>query len=169
MAQVSHLGYLGDRKGKKPNIFPAKILVAAIALLVFTAGAVLFGQLTGIGTVRVESGPPAAIRDIVILRTAADEVVVRDAASGRELARYAVDEGGFVRGSLRAFVRMRQVAKVPLEAPYRLIRWESGQVSLSDTATGERIYLEAFGKDNVAAFAVLLDQREGGQREGEKP
>ena len=136
MAQVSHLGYLGDRKGKKPNIFPAKILVAAIALLVFTAGAVLFGQLTGIGTVRVESGPPAAIRDIVILR---------------------------------AFVRMRQVAKVPLEAPYRLIRWESGQVSLSDTATGERIYLEAFGKDNVAAFAVLLDQREGGQREGEKP
>ncbi|MFN3459493.1 MAG: photosynthetic complex assembly protein PuhC [Oceanibaculum sp.] len=163
MARVSHLGYLGDRTGRKPNLFPTKILAAAIALLVFTAGAVLFGQLTGIGTVRVESGSPVAVRDIVILRTAADEVIVRDAASGREVVRYAVDEGGFVRGSLRAFARMRQVAKVPLEAPYRLIRWESGQVSLSDTATGERIYLEAFGRDNAAAFAALLDRREGGK------
>ena len=163
MARVSHLGYLGDRTGRKPNLFPTKILAAAIALLVFTAGAVLFGQLTGIGTVRVDSGSPVAVRDIVILRTAADEVIVRDAASGREVVRYAVEEGGFVRGSLRAFARMRQVAKVPLEAPYRLIRWESGQVSLSDTATGERIYLEAFGRDNAAAFAALLDRREGGR------
>ena len=163
MARVSHLGYLGDRTGRKPNLFPTKILAAAIALLVFTAGAGLFGQLTGIGTVRVDSGSPVAVRDIVILRTAADEVIVRDAASGREVVRYAVEEGGFVRGSLRAFARMRQVAKVPLEAPYRLIRWESGQVSLSDTATGERIYLEAFGRDNAAAFAALLDRREGGR------
>lgn len=163
MARASHLGYLGDRTGKKPNLFPAKILVAAIALLAFTAGAILFGQLTGIGTVRVQSGSPVAVRDIVILRTAADEVIVRDAASGSEIARYAAEKGGFVRGSLRAFARMRQVANVPLEAPYRLIRWESGQVSLSDTATGERIYLEAFGRDNAAAFAVLLDRRDGGR------
>jgi hypothetical protein len=33
-----------------------------------------------------------------------------------------------------------------------MIRWENGSVSLSDTATGERIYLNAFGPDNAAAY-----------------
>jgi putative photosynthetic complex assembly protein len=56
---------------------------------------------------------------------------------------------------------MRQVATVPFDTPYRLIKWEAGAVSLSDTGTGERIYLDAFGPDNVAAFEALLGEQEG--------
>jgi len=64
-----------------------------------------------------------------------------------------------VRGSLRALTRMRLVAEMPESLPYRLIRWENGSVSLSDTATGERLYLNAFGPDIAAAYAEMLASR----------
>lgn len=161
MAPVSHLGYFGGRRSGAVNRFPARVLFAVLALLVFTAAAIVFGQTTGIGVVRAEIGAPQAIRDIVLLRAPGDVVVVRDAATAREIARYAPDTGGFVRGSLRALERMRLVANVPVETPWRLIRWDTGRVSLSDTATGERFYLEAFGRDNAAAFAALLSDQGG--------
>ncbi|MET1414807.1 photosynthetic complex assembly protein PuhC [Roseibium sp. HPY-6] len=161
MGSVSHLGYFGKRKGKRTNTFPKGVLIGAIALLVFAAGAVVFGQTTGIGVIKHRAGAPVAIRDVTITRSAGDQVIVKDARSGVQIAAYEKDAGGFVRGSLRAFERMRMVAKVSDTAPYRIIKWEAGTVSLSDTATGERIYLEAFGKDNAAAFEFLLGQ-EGG-------
>lgn len=161
MGTVSHLGYFGSREGKRTNTFPKGILIGAVLLLVFAAGAVVFGQTTGIGVIKHRAGVPVAIRDIIITRSGADEVIVADARSGVRIAVFEKDTGGFVRGSLRAFERMRLVARVPEAAPYRIIRWEAGTVSLSDTATGERIYLEAFGKDNAAAFERLLGQQGG--------
>lgn len=164
MGSVSHLGYLADRRGRKPNPFPAPILFGAIAMLIFAAVAIVFGQTTGIGLVQSQLGAPAAIRDISLQRHSDDRVVVIDAVTGAQIASYGAMEGGFVRGSLRAFERMRQVAGIPIEAPYRLIRWDTGRVSLSDTKTGERIYLEAFGRDNAAAFGALLDTQGGAAR-----
>lgn len=161
MVSSSHLGYFGDRTGKAPNRFPAKMLLAALALVVFTTCAIIFGQTTGLGLVKQEVGTPTAIRDIVLARGDGDLVVVRDANTGDDIISYGPTAGGFVRGSLRAFERMRTVAAVPVETPYRLIKWDTGRVSLSDTATGERIYLEAFGRDNAAAFAALIDTHGG--------
>jgi len=161
MGSVSHLGYFGDRKGKRTNTFPKGVLIGAALLLVFAAAAVVFGQVTGIGVIKHKVGSPVAIRDVTITRGAEDTVIVTDARNGTQIATYERDTGGFVRGSLRAFERMRMVAKVSETAPYRIIKWEAGTVSLSDTATGERIYLEAFGKDNAAAFETLLGLPEG--------
>ncbi len=164
MGSASSLGYLSHRKGRAPNRLPTALLVGLLGLLGFTATAVVVGQTTGLGLVKQQLGEPLAVRDLVILRTANDRVVVQDATTSIEIASYGPEAGGFVRGSLRAFERMRQVAKVPLDAPYRLIKWEAGTVSLSDTGTGERIYLAAFGRDNVAAFEALL-----GEQGGNKP
>ena len=156
MRSALSLGYLDSRKRRATNRFPRWILLSTAMLLVFVTAAVMFGQETGIGVVRQEAGRPIAIRDITITRAPDDRVVVTDISTGAVIAAYPADEGGFVRGSLRAFERMRDVAAAPKDAPYRLIRWETGRVSLSDTATGERIYLDAFGRDNAAAFAALL-------------
>ena len=82
---------------------------------------------------------------------------MNDAATGERIAELQPGEGGFVRGSLRAFDRMRLVAQAPADAPLRIIRWENGAISLSDTATGERVYLNAFGPDNAAAYAAFLE------------
>ncbi|MAW88455.1 MAG: phosphonoacetaldehyde hydrolase [Phyllobacteriaceae bacterium] len=158
MGSVSHLGYFGERAGRKANPFPRRVLIGAMALLAFSAAAIVFGQVTGIGTVRQNPGAPVAMRDIVLARMPDGGVSVTDAVTGAGIARYGQNEGGFVNGSLRGFERMRAVAKTPLETPYRLIKWQAGMVSLSDTATGERIYLDPFGKDNAAAFEALLGQ-----------
>ncbi|MBA4797661.1 photosynthetic complex assembly protein PuhC [Rhizobium rosettiformans] len=161
MGSASHLGYWADRKGKTPNRLPRGLFFGLVGLLAFTAGAIVFGQTTGLGLVKQQLGAPVAIRDLMITRSTSDFVVVTDVATRREIASYGPQAGGFVRGSLRAFERMRQVAKVPFETPYRLIKWEAGAVSLSDIGTGERIYLDAFGPDNVAAFEALLGSQGG--------
>jgi hypothetical protein len=51
---------------------------------------------------------------------------------------------------------MRMTAEVDIDEPYRVIKWSSGAVSLSDTKSGQRIYLNAFGPDQVAAFERFL-------------
>ena len=142
--------------------FPTRPLYGAFAFIFVTFAAVVFGQTTGIGTVRVEAGQPVSIRDIVMTKDeAANLVTVADFATGERLAAYAENEGGFVRGAFRGLSRIRMVAEVPQAQPYRLIRWSSGAVSLSDTGTGERLYLDAFGRDNVAAFAQFLEGQGG--------
>ena len=151
-----------DPAPRRTERFPTLPLFAALGFVAFTFAAVLFGQITEIGTVRVEIGEAVEIRDIVMTKaTRGDIVEVRDFATGDKLAAYAVNEGGFVRGAFRGLARNRRVANVPETQPYRLIRWSSGAVSLSDTGTGERLYLDAFGRDNVAAFAQFLDGQEG--------
>lgn len=163
MRSALSLGYLQGRKGKGTNHFPVAILLSAVGFVAFSAAAILFGQTTGIGLVKQEVGRPLAVRDVTITRATGDTVIVTDVATRTVIAAYPEDTGGFVRGSLRAFERMRQIAAVPTDTAYRIIQWDTGRVSLSDTATGERIYLEAFGRDNAAAFAALLGNQ-GGKR-----
>jgi putative photosynthetic complex assembly protein len=163
MGSVSQLGYFQRRAGSVPNRFPKIPLIAAGLLLAFAIGATLFGQITGIGTVKTPTGTPVAMRDLVILEQENGLITVSDAGSGELLASLTSTQGGFVRGSLRAFKRMRLVSGVPQSQPYRVIEWTGGAVSLSDTATGERFYLDAFGRDNAAAFATFLNNHAGGK------
>ena len=137
--------------------FPRLPLYTAIGFVMFSLGAILFGSVSGIGTLKVEQGRAIAVRDIRIAVEPDETIRVSDARSQKEIAVFAPDQGGFVRGSLRAFNRMRFVDSVSESAPYRVIRWENGSVSLSDTGTGERFHLNAFGRDNAEAFAAFLE------------
>jgi putative photosynthetic complex assembly protein len=144
---------------RKASRFPRLPLVLGLGLIGFSIAATIFGMKTGIGTVIDVYGQPQAIRDIVIAGEHDTEITISDARTGETILTLAPEEGGFVRGSLRALSRMRLMAETPEGLPYRLIRWENGSVSLSDTATGERLYLNAFGPDNAAAYAELLASR----------
>ena len=84
--------------------------------------------------------------------------MVADAVSGEVIARLEPGKGGFAGGALPALKRIRLVAEARQDLPHRVIRWNSGAVSISDTATGERIYLNAFGSDIVAQFVGFLDR-----------
>jgi putative photosynthetic complex assembly protein len=139
--------------------FPTVPLCAAMALIGISAGATVFGSMTGIGTVHDTFGRPAAIRDIVIAGGIDEKIDVVDVHTRAVIATYNEGEGGFVRGSMRALSRIRFVTDVGTAEPYRIIRWESGAVTLSDTVSGERIYLDAFGPDNAAAFEGLLEEK----------
>lgn len=84
------------------------------------------------------------------------QVLVRDAASGREIARYA-GEQGFVRGALRVLTRERARRGIGAQPPFLLVGHGPSRLMLADPATGERIHLESFGPANVAVFAQLRE------------
>ncbi len=84
-------------------------------------------------------------------------VVVFDATTGDQIERIAPGTGGFIRTAMRSMARERQRDGIGAEVPFRLTEWSDGSLSLSDPATGRSFELNAFGKDNRAAFAVLLE------------
>jgi putative photosynthetic complex assembly protein len=125
--------------------------VLGLGLIGFAIAATAFGMTTGIGVMRNTYGEPQAIRDIASPGRMTRRSRFRRTTGAGDLT-LAPDRGRFRARLARALSRMRLVAGTPQDQAYRLIRWENGSVSLSDTATGERIYLNAFGPDNAAAY-----------------
>lgn len=138
------------------------------------AGVVMAGSLAiaiGVGgDVRTES--PFAPADLVAERSLRFEdrsngaVAVYDAAKGNPVATIEPGQGHFVRATLRGLVRERRQQEAggglaAQDMPFRVAAWSDGRVTLDDPATGRRVELIAFGPDNVAPFARLLD---GGAR-----
>jgi len=84
------------------------------------------------------------------------DIAVIDADTDREIARYR-GEQGFVRGTLRALNRQRQMRGIGPQAPLLLTAYQGGRLTLRDDSTGENIHLESFGPTNKAAFERLRD------------
>lgn len=63
---------------------------------------------------------------------------------------------GFIRGVMRGLARERRMHGIGSAPPFTLTQWQDGELSLTDTATGRSIELDAFGTTNRAAFAALL-------------
>jgi putative photosynthetic complex assembly protein len=131
---------------------------AAVLLIAFALAATIFGQKTGIGTVKMDFGAPADIREIVFTPQDDGHLLVTDPMTRETLADFAPQEGGFARGAIEGLRRQRMQRKLPYTAPYRLILWESGFLTLADPATGISIELQAFGADNVKAFKQFLNR-----------
>lgn len=83
-------------------------------------------------------------------------VVLTDAATGAEILLVAPGEDGFVRGTLRGLARERRARDLGPQAPFRLVAWGDGRLTLDDTATGRRLDLLAFGQTQAEAFSRLL-------------
>lgn len=137
---------------------PRQVLVAAAVLIGVTIALAAAARLAGFG--RTELPPPdaaAETRQIAFQTGPGDAITVTDGASGRPIASFDIGEGGFVRGSLRALRYERERRGLTLEgAPYRLVEWRNGRLTLEDPATGYHIELNAFGPGNVAAYRALL-------------
>ncbi|MBK1635343.1 photosynthetic complex assembly protein PuhC [Rhodovulum adriaticum] len=103
--------------------------------------------------------PIAQEREIVLVGSMTGAATVYD-TEGNVIHEYAADEGGFVAGIWRVLQRERGKIDAPMDAPVRLVRYESGRLSLFDDLTGWRAELVGFGADNTAAFALLLDKEE---------
>ena len=83
-------------------------------------------------------------------------VVITEAETGRVVNVASPGTNGFLRSTLRGLVRDRKRSDIGAEAPFRLIRWNDGRLTLQDEATGRTIDLGAFGLTNAAAFARLM-------------
>jgi putative photosynthetic complex assembly protein len=122
--------------------------IAAVATWrLFGPAASLFapaGQVVAERTLRFEDRDDGGI----VVRNGADDRVVRVIEPGAD---------PFVRGALRALARERRSWGQGAQAPFRLVAWANGRLSLIDTSTQRRLDIESFGPTQAAAFARLLD------------
>ncbi|GAA0787206.1 phosphonoacetaldehyde hydrolase [Roseibium denhamense] len=138
-------------------IFPKSFLLLVGALLIASVTIVVFNTSPGTHFQdRLALGEAVQEREIVISQKGMGVIDIFDAQTGAKIAVFNDKKGGFVRGAMPALKRLRLVNDVPQDEPYRLVQWESGGLTLEDTAVKKRFYLNAFGKDNAASFASLL-------------
>ena len=83
-------------------------------------------------------------------------VGVISASSGKMIAQVE-GQAGFVRGILRALARERRIQQITSDDAFELMSRSDGRLTLVDQATGNRIDLESFGRDNAAQFAAFLN------------
>jgi len=143
-AQPSHRGM------RIPKSLALIAVVGLAALILFVADFVDSGKLTR------EADAQAVITKQLRFEDRSDGSIAVISAPDGQVIKVIEGEAGFVRGILRAMARERRIKEVNQTVPFELIARADGRLTLLDPATGNRIDLESFGKDNVVEFAVLL-------------
>jgi putative photosynthetic complex assembly protein len=131
-------------------------LLALGALVLFSLAIVTTSRLTGVGTVPFTLPAAVESRDLRFADAENGAVLVFDASSDQLVERLGPGNGGFIRVVMRSLARQRRMAEIGAEPPFRLTRYASGQLTLTDSVTNRQIDLGAFGSDNIAAFARLM-------------
>ncbi|PJI85905.1 putative photosynthetic complex assembly protein [Yoonia maricola] len=76
---------------------------------------------------------------------------------GTLIASSSDEKSGFLGVMGRVIDRERFKNDVTGNAPFQVVRRENGNIAIIDDTTDLRVELIGYGKDNVAAFAKLLD------------
>jgi putative photosynthetic complex assembly protein len=140
---------------------PKGALIAAAAVVLFTIAAAATTRLTGVGHSRMT--PPATVESVDLnFEDSPDGAVLVYRTADRGLLRsLPPGESGFVRVVLHGLARERQLAGIGSQPPFLLARHVNGQYTLTDSATKKVIDLNAFGADNLRAFAQLMPAGDG--------
>jgi len=143
-------GPFGDKPIPRPLLIAAGVLLASV--LGLTALARHYDYKIGL--------PPeaniVASRDVVFLDQPDGSILVEDPATRARIDVLEPGTYGFVRGATRALARQHRGLAQGEAAPFRLIRWDDGRVTLQDLTTNTQIELQAYGPTNFEAFSRLL-------------
>ena len=140
---------------------PRGILIAAFTLITVTTAAVALFRIAGMEPVAQVPAPEDTVetRDLRF-EDQPDGVIavyeLEDGDSERIIHVIEPGTGNFIRGVLRSLARARRAANVGTEYPFQLSLQADGKIFLEDPATGQRIYVQAFGPANVESFKTLL-------------
>lgn len=106
---------------------------------------------------QAEHMKPMASRDLSFIDRSDGGLTITDVTTGAVVKTIKPGEpSGFIRGVMRGMGRERRMHAVGRTAPFRLVSWPDGQLSLTDLSVGRNIELTAFGPTNRASFAELL-------------
>lgn len=133
--------------------------LAAAGMVVAALVAVSAARLGGYSPVQELAAADVLQSRLVRFQSDADGVAVIDAATGKIITHTSAE--GFVPGVLRGLNRMRQTELADAAAAYRLERLSNGQLLLIDTASGIKLDLAAYGRDNAALMATFLSSTGG--------
>ncbi len=141
-----------------------RTLPGGIPIPVVVIGLPLLGLLfVGVAVHRAGHGAtsaaaPVRSADLVLQDREDGSVAVLQARDGRLVDTVQPGTGAFLRVMLAGLVRERRREGVGDPAlPFHVARWSDGRLTVDDLATGKPIELNAFGPDNVAVFARLLE------------
>jgi putative photosynthetic complex assembly protein len=153
---------MSDIALRKPSGgMPRGVLICAGMLIAFALVSASVGRLLGLGTVHAPAANAVQSLALRFEDQANGSVLVRDADDGAVIYTIAPGTNGFMRATLRGLAQERRRSDVGDEAPFRLVHWDDGRMTLDDTTTGRRVALEAFGPTNAQAFAQLFSARGG--------
>ena len=144
-------------KARDRDMVPRFLVIAMFSLMAASLALVAFARLTG-----MEPTATAALPEIVAERTvtfAGDRntgIVLLDEA-GAQIASSSENKAGFIDVVWVAVMRERKVQQTDPTAPIRIVRRTGGRVDVIDDTTGWQLELIGYGKDNIAAFARLID------------
>ncbi len=131
-------------------------LLAAGALILMTIVAVGLVQLSKPDLDRTAGQTPQTIYELSFKDIGSDRLAVIDTGRGDTIAIVEPGRDGLVRGALRGLNRARERRGLPVDAPYQLVIWDNGRMTLSDLETKRHIPLDSFGPANTGALAALL-------------
>lgn len=137
---------------------PKPILIAAAGLMLFTIVVAGMARLDGTGAAdtAVTGGHAVATRALLFDDMTDGSVLVRDATTGAQIAILPVATNGFIRASLRGLATERRREGEGRGKPFLLTQWSDGRLTLDDEADGRHVELEAFGRNQIDAFARFL-------------
>lgn len=130
----------------------------ALFVVIVLAGIVfLVANTVQSGKLETQADASVIAKKTLFFRDLPDgSVGVISASSGKMIAQVE-GQAGFVRGILRALARERRIQQITSDDAFELMSRSDGRLTLVDLATGNRIDLESFGRDNAAQFAAFLN------------
>lgn len=141
---------------RREERIPVALLRGILVLLVLVLTLVFYSSLTDRP---LEAQPPdgaiVSERIVHLQGTVAGAARITD-AEGVEIMRFASGDGGFVSTIDRVIRRERLRNGVSNDGVLHVRMREGQRLSIFDPSTGREIELEAFGRDNIAKFAVLV-------------
>jgi len=137
-------------------VVPKAGVLAAAALALFSVAAVSTVRLTGLGGSHIALPAAVESRDLQFEDGARGAVLVFDADGHRLIDTLVPGSNGFVRVVMRSLARQRMLGDIGMQPPFRLTRYAGGQITLTDSSTGQQVDLGAFGSTNTEAFARLM-------------
>ena len=138
-------------------LVPPFVARAMFALMIAAVGLVAYAKITDTPLVAVVQQAPVAQSLDVIITGDKSGIYTVTSLDGTLLARSSDELAGFLGVMGRVIDRERLVAGVAGTPPLQIVRRENGNVAILDPSTGMETELIGYGRDNVAAFAKLLD------------
>ncbi|MDX8349142.1 photosynthetic complex assembly protein PuhC [Cognatiyoonia sp. IB215446] len=140
------------------EMVPRILVQAMFALMLASLGIVAYAQWFDVPNrgVLVEA-PIVQSLDITFTAGEREHVYTVTNATGEVLVTSADEKAGFIGVMGRVIARERLVNNVAGNPPVQVVRRDNGNIAIIDDSTDLAVELIGYGKDNVAAFAQLLD------------
>lgn len=147
---------------RRPPAETRPMLFGAAALVLLTLVSVGWIQLSGSVSERFAGQSPERVYELSFSDLGGDRLAVFDIESDETIGIIEPGQDGLIRGALRGLKRTRDRRGLPADAPYQLVFWDSGRLTLSDLGTDRHVPLDAFGPTADGVLSALVRLKDGG-------